>query len=513
MELEVDTDLKKLQNGSDIRGVAIATGKEQANLTPVTAFLFGKAFALWLADKHNCNPSKLMIAVGNDSRITAEPLREGLICGIKSAGASAKNFGLASTPAMFMSTVMKEFSCAGSVMITASHLPYNRNGFKFFTSEGGLEKNDISALISISEKIPYEKIPCEPSVSEPELMDAYSSYLAEKIRQGIGGSVPDKPLSGLKIIVDAGNGAGGFFVEKVLKVLGADTSGSQFLEPDGMFPNHEPNPENDEAMKSIQAAVLESKADLGIIFDTDVDRAAIVDSDGTIINRNTLIALIAAIVLKEHPGTTIVTDSVTSDGLADFINTKLAGTHHRFKRGYKNVINEAIRLNAEGRECHLAIETSGHGAIKENFFLDDGAYLVVKIIAVMAKLRIEKNARISSLIKELRQPVEEKEFRISLLEEDFAAQGKSIIASLEKFVTSRNGWAIVPENYEGIRVACSSGNGSGWFLMRMSLHDPVIPLNIESDEAGGIKLIAENLLDFLRSFSNIKYDSLKQYSD
>lgn len=507
----MNRDLKKLQNGSDIRGIAVSTEKEQANLTPETASLFGRAFTLWLAEKLSCKPDNLIISIGNDSRLTAESLKAGLISGIQSAGANAKNYGLASTPAMFMSTVMKEFSCSGSVMITASHLPYNRNGFKFFTAEGGLEKNDISALISIAENLVPESIVTHSIPADPGLMDNYSGFLAEKIRKGIGSETSSTPLSGLKIIVDAGNGAGGFFVEKVLKPLGADTAGSQFLEPDGMFPNHEPNPENDEAMKSIQSAVLSSKADLGIIFDTDVDRAAIVDSDGTIINRNTLIALISSIILNEHPGTTVVTDSVTSDGLTDFINKTLCGRHHRFKRGYKNVINEAIRLNSAGEECHLAIETSGHGAIKENFFLDDGAYLVVKILAEMAKLRLKKNSAISSLIKDLRQPAEEKEFRISLLDPDFTLQGKSIIASLEQFVLSRKGWALVPENYEGVRVACSDGNGNGWFLMRLSLHDPVIPLNIESEISGGVKQIAEEINVFLKNFSNIKYDSLQSY--
>lgn len=93
-------------------------------------------------------------------------------------------------------------------------------------------------------------------------------------------------------IIDAGNGAGGFFVERVLQPLGANTSGSQFLDPDGTFPNHVPNPDNKAAMKSIQDAVIANKADLGIIFDTDVDRSAIVDSDGKAFNRNNLIALI-----------------------------------------------------------------------------------------------------------------------------------------------------------------------------------------------------------------------------
>ena len=104
------------------------------------------------------------------------------------------------------------------------------------------------------------------------------------------------------------------------------------------------------------------------------------DSEGNELNRNRLIALISAIVLKEHPGSTIVTDSITSDGLTEFIEQDLQGIHQRFKRGYKNVINEAIRLNQECQESWLAIETSGHGAMKENYFLDDGAYLVTKLV-------------------------------------------------------------------------------------------------------------------------------------
>jgi len=184
-------------------------------------------------------------------------------------------------------------------------------------------------------------------------------------------------------------------VSKVLDQLGADTTGSQFLEPDGHFPNHIPNPENKEAMASIRDATLRTKAHLGIIFDTDVDRAAVVDMAGNEINRDRLIALIAAIILEEHPHSTVVTDSVTSNGLADFIAIK-GGRHHRFKRGYKNVIDEGIRLNKEGTECHLAIETSGHGAVKENYFLDDGAYLVVKILIKMAKM---KPVSVTSLIE------------------------------------------------------------------------------------------------------------------
>ncbi|OJT82591.1 phosphomannomutase/phosphoglucomutase, partial [Clostridioides difficile] len=115
-------------------------------------------------------------------------------------------------------------------------------------------------------------------------------------------------------------------------------------------------PKTKKQWESICKSVLDNKSDLGIIFDTDVRQSCYVGKWQPI-NKNALIAVISSIVLEEHPKTAIVTDSITSEGLAKFIN-ELQGRHHRFKRGYKNVINEAIRLNSEGEECHLAIETS-----------------------------------------------------------------------------------------------------------------------------------------------------------
>ena len=201
---------------------------------------------------------------------------------------------------------------------------------------------------------------------------------------------------GLPLVID--NTFGTPYWVKVIP-LGADTTGSRYLDPDGRFPNHVPNPELPEAMDSIREAVLESHADFGVIFDTDVDRAGAVLSNGEELNRNRLIALISAILLREHPGTAIVTDSITSTGLAEFIAAH-GGVHRRFRRGYRNVINEALRLNAAGQDCQLAIETSGHAALKENYFLDDGAYLVTRFL-----MEIAAGRSLESLLEGLYEPV------------------------------------------------------------------------------------------------------------
>lgn len=503
------TNWQKLQNGSDIRGVAL-TGVEgeEVNLTAEIVNTLAKAFTQWLHQKTQKEINQLVISVGRDSRLSGETLSQAVINGITSLGAKVLNFGLCSTPAMFMSCITEGFNCHGAIMLTASHLPFNRNGLKFFTPDGGLERQDITEILALAQRGNFPETTDSGIVENRDFLSVYSQLLVEKVRSHV--NHPDnyeQPLKGLKIIVDAGNGAGGFYGEKVLKPLGADITGSQFLEPDGNFPNHIPNPENKEAMASISQAVIDNQADFGIIFDTDVDRSAAVDSQGKELNRNRLIALISAIILKEHPHSTIVTDSITSEGLTKFIED-LGGKHHRFKRGYKNVINESLRLNAEGQESWLAIETSGHAALKENYFLDDGAYLVTKLLIELAKLRL-KGQNLTDLIANLVEPLESEEFRIKITVDNFQQYGNNVISTLGDYVQNQPNWKIVSPNYEGIRVRCTSEEEQGWFLLRLSLHDPVIPLNIESNIKGGVNKIASQLKQFFLDFPHLDLSAFK----
>jgi len=499
---------KSLQNGSDIRGVALeGIPNENVNLNEEVIAQLAKAFIRWL--KNSSSSTQLKVAVGMDSRLSGPSLKKSFIESLAKQGADVLDCGLASTPAMFMTTVTKPYFADGAVMLTASHLPFNRNGLKFFTAKGGLDKADITEILSYAEAGEFEISSQTGSVEEVAFIDVYSNILADKIKTEVNDTANfDQPLAGFKIVLDAGNGAGGFYAHKVLEKLGADITGSQFLDPDGNFPNHIPNPEDEEAMASICQAVKANKADLGIIYDTDVDRAAIVDDEANPVNRNELIALSAAIINEEHPGSVVVTDSITSDGLGWFINDHLKAEHHRFKRGYKNVINESIRLNEAGKESWLAIETSGHAALKENYFLDDGAYLVTKILIKMAKLK-KAGQQLTSLIESLPQPLESKEFRIKIETEDFKSYGEQVIFDLERFSASNKGWKILPNNYEGIRVSCEDETQKGWFLLRLSLHDPVIPLNIESDVKGGVNAIADKLIEFFDKYKYLNFSVLK----
>lgn len=498
--------LKKLINGSDIRGIAVATDEYEANLTTDEVKKIAVGFLKLLAKDKEIERHPLRIAIGFDSRITGPPIKEDLTEVFLKAGVIVLDAGLATTPAMFMATKFPEFDADAAIMITASHLPYFYNGLKFFTQAGGAEHEDMEKIIEYSDG----DIEANDAgkVEEIPLLSYYANDLVEKIQKQTD---LKQPLKDLHIVLDAGNGAGGFFASKVLEELGADTTGSQFLDPDGYFPNHIPNPDNPEAMASIQQTVLENRADLGIIFDTDVDRVAIVDNNGQVINRNSLIALLAQIVLRDEPGATIVTNSPTTSHLKTFIN-HLGGKQYRFISGYRNVINKAIELNEKGTSTPLAIETSGHAAFRENYFLDDGAYVVAKILILFSELNKEGQS-ISDLIQNLKQPAEAQEVRFPINVEQFSEYGKQVIQDLETFVNATAGFEIESDNQEGIRVNVLNPYGNGWFLLRMSLHEPLLVLQVENDEEHKNFLVFEKLQEFFSKYSGLELARLHEVLD
>lgn len=492
-------DLSVLQNGSDIRGIAVdGVPGEEVNLTKERAGQIAGAFIYWLSQKVQKNPVMLKVAIGADPRISGDELKDGMFQAIALWGAEGSDAGLATTPAMFMSTVLPYFEFDGAIMITASHLPYNRNGFKFFTAEGGLDKEDIAEILRLASRYNfiggvYEKEPAN-------VMPMYAAYLRQMITQGLA-DVPGY-LKGMHIVVDAGNGAAGFFATEVLEKLGADISGSQYLEPDGTFPNHAPNPEDPEAMEAICRAVRESGADLGIIFDTDGDRSAAVAPGGKPLARNEIVALAAALAADDYPGGTVVTDSITSNELHEFLEKKLGLRHFRYRRGYRNVIGKAKELNEEGENAFLAIETSGHAAYRDNYFLDDGAFLAVQIVINAARLK-RKGRDITALIDGLKSPAEAREVRFSIGAEDFRSYGHGVLEDFEKWAEYSNKMELEKPNYEGVRVNYNFDGATGWFLLRMSLHDPVMALNVESDVEGGTDRALAEIYGFMKDYREI----------
>lgn len=498
---------KSLKSGTDVRGIAVQTEGNEITLTSDAIFDLTKAFLKWVSDR--VNKSFLTVAVGYDVRISSEAVFATVQKAVIESGCNLIYCGLSTTPSMYMLLKDENWDCDASIMITASHLPYDRNGLKFFTVEGGINSSDLDEIIQLAEN--EECLPRRlGNLLEQSYMDTYCKKLVAVVRTGTGKSAP---LFGKKIIVDASNGVGGFFAKKVLQQLGAITEGSINLNPDGTFPAHAPNPEDGEAMAALCKAVVSSKAELGIIFDTDVDRASIVDGDGRPISRDKLIALTASTILMSEggAGATIVTDSVTTDGLTDFIES-LGGKHVRFKRGYRNVVNEAKRRNAKGERCPLAIETSGHAAFEDNGYLDDGAYLVCKLLIAYAQQAARK-LTLGDLITSLVSPVEEDEIRIKFNEEsvNFRREGERIIQELRFFAECDKRLTPATDDYEGVRINFPEGFGEGWLLLRVSVHDPVLPVNMASMRTGGNKIMAKQLYFMLEKYPYLDVSELKEF--
>ena len=234
--------LYSLQNGTDIRGVAYKDDKSDLEITLTREDVKNlvRGFATWIIDKDKKDHIK--ISIGTDSRLTGPDFRQACVEALTEIGVDVVDCGIATTPAMFMSTIIDGYKCDGAIMFTASHMPYVYNGLKMFTSQGCLEKSDLKDVIDICVAGNFVDGNSKGNLIEKDLIEDYAQILVDKIRAGVDSPENyEKPLAGMKIIVDAGNGAGGFFADKVLARLGADTQGSQFLNPDGMFPNHIPN--------------------------------------------------------------------------------------------------------------------------------------------------------------------------------------------------------------------------------------------------------------------------------
>lgn len=507
------------------------------------------AFDSWGDEFHYLSSlSQTIIAVGRDPRTSGVRLSDSFVRGIESVdGVSAVYTGLASTPSMFEFCRSDKIDCDGAVMITASHLPEDRNGFKFFTRNGGLTKSDINILAegAASTVREWHDLGIVPPSSGDEaiicsawvdFMPHYETCLKNAIVREVPNDDDDDgnngglPLKGLTIVLNAGNGAGCFF-QNVLKELGADVSHSIHLTPDGTFPEKAgvPNPECLAMMEETTEACISGNADIGIMLDTDADRCGfiiprMIGEDGSrsnyeALNRNRLIALLSVIFQSSSPGCTIVTDSVTSEGLEKFIHG-LGLAHFRYLKGYANVIGKARELTETGRAtAEMAIETSGHCAMRENGYLDDGTYTAVKVIGLLARVAAHSDGKTSllDLISDLEEMDEEKELRMECLDGSLETTQTSFQAfqtMIEEGSDRIDGWEVDTDNLEGIRVR--TGDNGGFFMLRVSLHDPVISLQVEGTSEDDVRDgIIMPLLDMMTSDSELsaKLDisSLREY--
>lgn len=423
----------------DIRGIA---GKD---LSADFARQLGRAYVR-LAEKR-LNRMGLNIAVGRDCRLSGEEYSKALMEGLMQAGAKVHYLGLVTTPMTYFAT--HQAGVDGSIMVTGSHNPANYNGFKICVGKGTLHGADIQELRQLMENDKHEKEPLKSPPAPQDIFPAYLDFILSNVKL-------KRPL---KIVVDAGNGAGSDFGPKVYRKLGCEVV-ELFCKPDGNFPNHPADPTVESNLQDIVAAVKKEKADVGIAFDGDADRIGVVNEKGEILWGDELMIILSRDVLKAHPGATIISEVKSSHRLYNDIE-KHGGKGLMWKTGHS-----LIKAKMKETGAKLAGEMSGHIFFADRFFgFDDAVYAGARFLEILAN----SGGKCSELLSGVPKTVNTPEIRVDCDDDKKFGVVEKIRNSLRaKYRTNE---------IDGIRVEF----GDSWGLVRASNTQPVIVMRFEAE--------------------------------
>src|SRR6185369_5252357 len=236
------------------------------------------------------------IAVGRDVRLTSNKYADALKDGLRSAGLDVVDLGLTPTPLVYYATFHLQVD--GAIQVTGSHNPPDQNGFKICVGKVTIYGQDIQELRRLIEAGAAPKAAKRGGEESYAIVPAYQNELIEQF-----GKLPKR----LKVVVDAGNGAGGPVAPRIIEAIGCDMR-TLYCEPDGRFPNHHPDPTVEANMRDLIAAVRSDRADMGIAFDGDADRVGITDHTGRIYWGDEMLIIFSRDILAEHPGATVVSE-------------------------------------------------------------------------------------------------------------------------------------------------------------------------------------------------------------
>ncbi len=347
----------------DIRGVY----GEQMDET--TALAIGRAFARVLARLRGKQPSELRIGLGRDMRLTAPAMAAELRDGLIFEGATVLDAGMVATEMLYFLVGSRELD--GGAMVTASHNPKAYTGVKLIR-EGALALSGDAGIGDVRREIEagLGSAPGGGSFEEVDIWDGFRAHALSFVDPDV--------IRPFKVVVDGGNGMAGPMVGPSLRRLGLDLE-EMYFEPDGEFPDHEPNPLLPENRELIEARVRESGADLGIAWDGDADRCFFIDSEGSFCDGDFVCALLARSALATHPGATILYDPRSSRAVPDLVaaeggRSDLSRVGHAF---FKQ------RMRAEG--AVFGGEVSGHYYFRDFWCADSGTIPALLILELLSK--------------------------------------------------------------------------------------------------------------------------------
>ncbi|GLS99670.1 phosphomannomutase [Sphingobium jiangsuense] len=419
----------------DIRGIIGET------LGTEDAYAIGRGFGTLIA-----RAGGTKVAVGYDGRTSSPVLEEALVRGLNDSGIHALCIGLGPTPMLYYAEATEDVD--GGIQITGSHNPANYNGFKMVFQGRPFFGADIQQLGAMAAAGDW----VEGSAGS-ERIDIMDRYVARLVEGFDGGA--------FRIGWDAGNGAAGPVVEKLVKLLPGEHH-TLFTDVDGNFPNHHPDPTEEKNLADLRALVAEKKLDFGVAFDGDGDRIGAIDGEGRVIWGDQLLMIYAEAVLKEEPGATVIADVKASQALYDRI-AELGGQPLMWKTGHS-----LIKSKMKETGSPLAGEMSGHIFFKHQYYgFDDALYAAIRLIRAATLL----GKSVTQLRSDMPDMINTPEMRFQVDESRKFAVIDEVLARLHA-----SGAKV--DATDGARVSTSEG----WWLLRASNTQDVLVARAEAKD-------------------------------
>jgi phosphomannomutase len=431
----------------DIRGVVGTT------LGEADAYAIGRGFGTRIRRNGGTRA-----AVGYDGRVSSPSLEAELVRGLTESGIDVVRVGLGPTPMLYYAEAILEVD--GAVQITGSHNPAEYNGFKMVLAHAPFYGADIQDLAKLAEEADWET--GEGTVSSFDILD---DYVARLVRHYDGGP--------FRIGWDAGNGAAGEVIEKLVKLLPGEHF-TIFTEIDGSFPNHHPDPTEEKNLADLKRLVFDHKLDFGLAFDGDGDRIGAVDGQGRVVWGDQILSILAVPVLEALPGATIIADVKASQMLYDKI-AELGGTPCMWKTGHS-----LIKTKMKETGAPLAGEMSGHIFFAKDYYdfygFDDAQFAAIQLLRAVAV----QGGSLTALKDAMPALVNTPEMRFQVDESRKFAVIDEVLDRLEA-----EGATI--DRTDGARV----NTPDGWWLLRASNTQDVLVARAEAkDQAGLDRLLA-----------------------
>ena len=445
-------DLDKIFKAYDVRGVV------PDELDESVAEAVGAAFV-------RLTGAKSLVTL-HDMRTSSAPLAEALGRGAASQGANVISGGLGSTDMVYYASGSLDLP---GVMITASHNPAKDNGIKLCKAGAkpvGIETGLAEVKQMVADGVPAYDGP-RGTVSSRDLLPGYAEYLKKLV--DISGIRP------LKVVVDAGNGMGGYTVPTVLDGLPITTV-PLYFELDGSFPNHEANPIDPKNLRDLQKAVREHQADIGLAFDGDADRCFVVDERGELVSPSVLTAVIAARELAREPGTTVIHNLITSRAVPELI-TEHGGTPVRARVGHSFIKAKMAETNAI-----FGGEHSGHFYFRDFWFADSGMLAALHTLAALG----HDDRPLSAILADFSRYSASGEINSEVSDQAGITQRVKDVYAPQPGVTT--------DALDGLTV---SGD-TWWFNLRPSNTEPLLRLNVEAADEVEMAAIRDEVLGLVR---------------